>query len=509
MIPTITYGGDFSGIVEYLTVHRDHDVLGLRGVSTIAMAAEEMALTAALSVRVKSPVAHLSLSAAIEDGVLDCSAWMNIADATEAELGLVGHQRVVVRHRDKGYDHIHAFWCTVSQDSGQTPERRWFLAKGATNIGVGALALMAEQVEDVPADQRVWSSWNHRALIRLQQLCRTLEKELGLRQLRAPREIAAAREQGEARTADAQRTHREERTGARRLIELAVQIRGALDASTWQETWRMLGQIGVGLEPAFRTSKAHGQSVSGLVVYDLSDPGNRVPASQFDMPGRKYGLRQIEKRRSDGALTIDEWWPERGLASFNIDRSQRDDRQRLRDQYDLIRQRHSATERDKAVLRRKLAARHLRERKAKAKSLMQERRAIAMTLPVDQRRAFYSIFSRFVRLQEMTAMAKAHAEEAAPLRRSRTVTWKDFRLARERKAADTMSSVQYERAKAPLVGGRSASADEHVTQQAKPVPPHGQANRGENMPASPESDGTADDVDLAAAYRSSRSNTGR
>ena len=131
MIPNLTWGSDFDGLTRYLTENRDHVVIDLQGVSAFVRAAEEMRVVAAQSGRVRQPGMLVSFAAALEDGMLADEVWLDLVSAAERELGLVGHQRVVVRHRDKQYDHIHVFWCTIDGDTGQTPPKQWFRARGA------------------------------------------------------------------------------------------------------------------------------------------------------------------------------------------------------------------------------------------------------------------------------------------------------------------------------------------------------------------------------------------
>lgn len=426
MIPKLQFGRDFQGILDYLVENRDHQLLDARGVSSLDAAPDEMALTAALSERARSVVAHASVSAALSDGVLPTATWLLILNAMEAELGLVGHQRIVVRHEDHDYDHIHVFWCTVSPETGQTPPKRWFLCKGAEIDGIGELALTAEQVESIPAEHRVRGSWNRRALMRMQQVARRLERELGLRQLRTPREMAAARVHGEQRPVQGDRQHREQRTGARTLLDQADAIRGALDSPNWSSARSALAKLGLAFEPAYRKRRDM-EVVSGLVIYDPNDPASRIVASALDVAGRKYGLRQIEKRHEPGALSIDEWWPQRSAEPNTPDTAAATDPDRaLREQFALERARHRIAERKKASERLELKARHRREARAVRARLMQDRQKAAQALPAALRKDFNARYSRSVRQPELEKLAERQKRERLTLRRTRFPTWLEY-----------------------------------------------------------------------------------
>ena len=453
MIAKLSWGKDFGGIVEYLTKHRDHEVLDLHDISSIETAADEMAFTASFNKRVTARVCHVSISAANEDGKLDRDTWLSCANAVEAEFGLQGHHRVVVRHKDKTHDHIHIFWCTVSQDSFRSPPRQWFLAKGAKGHDAGALALTVEEFKRIAANRRTQGSWNRRALIRLQQVCRKLEKRLRLRQLRTPRQIAEACKHDETQLVDVGLARREERTGALPLVDMASMIRTALDAPSWPDARAALARIGLGFEPALRVVKNADPKISGLIIHDLADPGNRMPASQLDIAGRKYGLRQIEKRHDHDAPTMEEWWPERGPDPIVVTTPDpNDERRQLREAYALERRRHRAAEADKATARRELGVYHRSERHETAAALMHRRRTEAGLLPVHTRRAFYATFSQEVRAAEMAALLDRHRVDLAALKRARMMSWSDFLAAREPQAVATVAVARIDADIRPGIG---------------------------------------------------------
>jgi hypothetical protein len=79
--------------------------------------AREMADTAALSTRVQKPVLHLSVSFDPEDPVgRETMTW--VADRLVEDLGLEGHQVLIVAHRDTHYPHLHLMVNRVSYWTG-------------------------------------------------------------------------------------------------------------------------------------------------------------------------------------------------------------------------------------------------------------------------------------------------------------------------------------------------------------------------------------------------------
>jgi hypothetical protein len=141
MIPKVIAGNDFTGLARYLVEDRAHDLLEPQGVPLASYIAE-MEMVASLSSRCTKPVKHVTFSAAVEDGRLSDQLWLELVNEAEAEFGLTGHQRVIVRHRDKPYDHIHVFWCAVSADTGQTPKLHFRVADASfPELGPRALSI--------------------------------------------------------------------------------------------------------------------------------------------------------------------------------------------------------------------------------------------------------------------------------------------------------------------------------------------------------------------------------
>lgn len=117
MIGKITKGANFSGLADYLTRDGRGDVLALDGLasSTPAEAASEMQVAASTSTRCQQPVLHVSIAYAPGETPTDDEARSD-ARAVLAGLGLAGHQAVIVRHRDKGHEHVHVMANRVGED---------------------------------------------------------------------------------------------------------------------------------------------------------------------------------------------------------------------------------------------------------------------------------------------------------------------------------------------------------------------------------------------------------
>lgn len=433
MIPSISWGDNFAGLADYLIEHRDHQLVDLRGVSSIENAPREMEEAALASSRVRKPAMHLSFSAAVEDGVLADALWLDLLDEVDCEFDLVDHQRVVVRHRDKGYDHIHAFWCTVDHQTGQCPPKQMFRTRGAPMPERDQRALSADVVAQLPTDAVIRGAFNRFALSRLMTICRAFEIAKGLRRLRDRKSAAAARTAGEPRPVRHDDRHRAERTGRTSITAAADVIRHALDQPDYASMRAALNQAGFDFEPVRRLRKDGSVEFRGLAIIDMIDPGNRASASAFDTPERRYGLRQIEKRHVSGAEPIEAWWPtweehgvERNTSYPDVDGIYRAYR-RLREQH-----RHDETQRRDR--RRRLATKHAEERRVLRAKLMRLRRLRAERLVRGERRAFYGQFARTTRAAIWSRMEHRHAEERATLRRRAMPRWKQFQSERLAKA---------------------------------------------------------------------------
>jgi hypothetical protein len=425
MIPNITTGADFGELLDYLVENRDHELLDLHGVSSVALAAEEMAAIAALSHRAKVKLIHLSLSAAHEDGKLSGDNWLKAVDRHERAFGLRGHQRVVVRHKDKTHDHVHVFWCTISLETGQTPPKRWFLRKGFAIDEVGPQALSEEQVKRVPAEHRARRTYDFILLRRAQHLCRQLERDFKLRELRSPQQAAEARLAGEERAPSVGQQKRAERTGAVPLIGRAQEIRTALDETDWPSKRRALSAIDLDLEPVFRTTK-RGEELRGLIIFDQADPGNRMKASQLDTATRKYGWRKLEERHAPGMAGLETWWPRREVLPLAPPARRPDPAARLNRQFDLVLEQHRLFEREKQLKLKALRTRQSLAVKALRQALMFDRRKLALNFPPADRREFYKRFDKDDRRPALTAMMERHRREALIYRRAKQPGWNEF-----------------------------------------------------------------------------------
>ncbi|MEO1968420.1 MAG: relaxase/mobilization nuclease domain-containing protein [Sphingomonadaceae bacterium] len=426
MIPNLTWGADFVGLVTYLVVERDHEVIDLSGVSSIDTAANEMALIASQNSRASNKLLHLSLSAAHEDLELTGSTWLHVAQRIEDALGLAGHQRVIVRHKDTKHDHVHVFWCTISMDTFQTPQKRWFLKKGCAIRGIGPHAMTDEQCARVPPANRARRTYDFRALARAQDVCRRLERELQLRELDTPEQAKQKRLKRTQERATFGQQKRSERTGSVPLIERAWDIREALDHTDWPSRHRALAEIGLEIQPVFAKSRNGDDRLRGIVICDTRDPGNRIKASDLDRPHTKFGLMSLDKRNTHGAEAFEDWWPNRHAVSIHESKKQDDDRAILKRDYDLLAAKHRLDEQLRSAQLRSLRKQQRTELRAVRRSLMQQRKQMASELPVSHRRAFYAQFDRSFREPRLTPILSRHADEAREFRRTRKPTWKQY-----------------------------------------------------------------------------------
>jgi hypothetical protein len=427
VIPTVHAGNDFGGLLDYLQ-KPGHSLLEPLDLPVDQMI-ERMKMVAELSARCTRPVKHLTFSAAREDGRLDDATWLKLVDEAERELGLEGHLRIVVRHSDKGYDHIHPFWCTVSDATGRVPPKRWCRIADSEHLPeVGPRALTDQQAASVPAQARKLKSYDAHALTRLQHLCRDFERRHGLRELASPAQAKAAREAGTGKARDRQQGHRAQRAGDS-LMDKADSIRKALDAPTYELRATLLHELGFGMRPALRKLKSGEEDIRGVLIYDIGNDANAVAASNFDLPDRKYGLGALDKRTAEGAQRYADWIKVRDRAP-SPPRPQRDGT--LQRKYDQRRTAHRQTEDLKRQAKRLAKERHEAELRGLRAALMVRRRVGAKTLPLSERRAFYAIFDKSVRAPEMAAALARQRGELARFKRGRFPTfaqWKRLMLA--------------------------------------------------------------------------------
>lgn len=425
MIPKLSRGRDFAGLLRYLVEGRDHAFVDRHGVAFPETAAAEMALVAAQAPRARSVVWHISLSAAAEDGSLTDAQWRSVIDAVVAEFDLVDHQRIAVRHRDKPYDHIHLMICTVSPERFRTPPRQMFRARPPRGRDDGMRALSPEQVASLSPADMVRGSFDRFALYRLQSLCRATEERLGLRRLRS-RRAGSVEQQAPVPRVSRGQEHRISRLGSRDLSTMAADLRAALDEPDWDRTQVALARRGVGLEPAIRKSRTTGDRVVGLSLYDLDDPGTRLKASALSVATRRYGLAQIEKRRAPDALSLERWWPQRPpVPKWGHD--EKPEAQDLHAEYALYRQRRRAQRAQASLERARLKREYSRKRKALMGQAMARRRLAAEQIPRPERRAFYVRYAREVRAPVLERLQAELREHLAALRVPRMETFRQFR----------------------------------------------------------------------------------
>ncbi len=428
MIANPIWGANFQGLVDYLVENRDHQILHFEGVSAVENAAEEMEAAASLNSRAKNKLLHLSLSAAHEDGRLSDDKWLYIVSQQQAALGLYGHPFVVVRHEDTEHDHVHVFWSTISPKTGKTPPKMWFLRKGCATENIGPQALTTEQVARVPEAHRALRSFDFRALARVQDISRRIERELNLRQLNTPQQAMAQRlEEGE-REAEAGQKKRAERTGSVPLMERADEIREALNLQTWQCRSDALAAIGLQLKPVFTGTKA--KRLRGITIADINDPGNTLKASALDIGEQKFGLGSLDKRILKGSPDFETWLPERKISSSFETHQTPGARSELKENYDLEVAQHKLDEEERRRELADLRIRQTRELRAKRRALMKQRKADASMIKPSKRREFYSWFSNGVRKHELAVLDARHKAERLPLRRRRMPTWHQFISAR-------------------------------------------------------------------------------
>lgn len=91
------------------------EVIQLRGVASQALssALEEMRLVT-LGSRVRRGLYHASISLDRDEAPeMGTARWLEAVDELESRLGMMGHQRAVVRHIKKSREHVHVVWCRV------------------------------------------------------------------------------------------------------------------------------------------------------------------------------------------------------------------------------------------------------------------------------------------------------------------------------------------------------------------------------------------------------------
>jgi len=155
MVPSVSDpGSGFRGALDYdLKPSKQPELLGgsMRGENPRALA-REFGDWRALNEDVTKPVFHCSLSAAPEDEIT-AQRWLDIASEFVKRMGYESSPWVAIRHHDTAIDHVHIVASRIDNDGRYVP--------------------------------------NHQEKKRSQAVCRELERDYDLRQLRSPSRRAA------------------------------------------------------------------------------------------------------------------------------------------------------------------------------------------------------------------------------------------------------------------------------------------------------------------------------
>jgi MobA/VirD2-like, nuclease domain len=149
MIPSVSDpGSGFRGTLDYdLKPSKQAELLGgpMRA-QTARGLAQEFGDWRALNEAVTKPVFHCSLAAAPEDH-LTAERWLELAGVFTAAMGYENSPWIAIRHHDRAIDHIHIVASRIDNQGRYVP--------------------------------------NHLEKKRSQEICREIEKDFGLRQLRS------------------------------------------------------------------------------------------------------------------------------------------------------------------------------------------------------------------------------------------------------------------------------------------------------------------------------------
>jgi hypothetical protein len=155
MVPSVSDpGSGFRGALDYdLKPSKQPELLGgtMRGENPRALA-KEFGDWRALNEDVTKPVFHCSLSAAPEDDI-NSQRWLDITGDFVKRMGYENSPWVAIRHHDTAIDHVHIVASRIDNDGRYVP--------------------------------------NHQERKRSQAVCRELERDYDLRQLRSPSRRAA------------------------------------------------------------------------------------------------------------------------------------------------------------------------------------------------------------------------------------------------------------------------------------------------------------------------------
>ena len=124
MMPKISNGASFGGIVNYANDLKDKDtkILASRGIDLRSnyTITQSFKLQAKMNPRVEKCVGHFSLSFPPEDSSRCTDGFMRkLAMEFMSKMGITNTQFVMFRHNDRDHDHVHVVYNRVS-DSGKT-----------------------------------------------------------------------------------------------------------------------------------------------------------------------------------------------------------------------------------------------------------------------------------------------------------------------------------------------------------------------------------------------------
>jgi hypothetical protein len=411
-----------------------------------------MAMVAGERPRVQRPVLHISLSFAPEDApkVTDELA-LSLFEEIDLELGLVGHQDVVVRHNDTAHPHYHRSTNIVHPETFDTPPDR------------PNRALTDPTYKRRPSRKRPPRplSWDAFILPRLATICDRFAKKHQLRRVRQP--VQSMPDQLVDVRPPVGTLRREERTGIKSILEQADRLREALGARTWAERDAELRKIGVRLEGA-EVTRGGTTLLRGLRLVSRADPANSVKASSL---GSAYGLASLDRSISAGSPDFATWWgAEKRAAGFRqpitpdgIDAPCSLAEIYLR-RFQLYEDEHRSRRERATIDRKLLKATHCRANAEVTKELAADRKAALTRVPrqflPDARLSFQLRFAE----PRRAALKRLHRAELASLRIPRKMTCANWLLSLRQAGDDTAGQILDEmRTRHSRQGHRPKQAD--------------------------------------------------
>jgi hypothetical protein len=291
MVPNLRRGRHFDRGITYV-LHDKQDrtkpragarLIVMENVTSIETAGIEMRAFASLSPRCKRPMAHYTASLAPGER-LDDDKWRLVIDRLNRKVfGLdASHQYVGV---------VHGVLSTRAELLAHRHSRR-FPDATRPHHGCEHIHLIINLISTVTG-RTTDDHWDANINLRLQAECRELERDLGLKQLRAyiPKEEIdpdgppRLRDLGKPSTGQ---LANEMRTGMRPLIDDQDIIAPALEQSGWAATIKALADIGIMFKPATDKNGA----TKGLSLVDAHDTKRSAKLSQFIA----NGMKMLEER---------------------------------------------------------------------------------------------------------------------------------------------------------------------------------------------------------------------